>query len=98
MLVIVLAHSTCSNTVKLSYLFIYLPDKYYTKYRLLYIFKLDSKTEDKGKNDLKLISLVVQIKKWRQLTSIGAIWLCVTPKGQITNHFMEDLKRLAYWK
>lgn len=53
--------------------------------------------KNKSKNDSKLACLLSLNKKWRQLSSIGAIWLC-DPKGQITNHFMEDLKRLAYWK
>lgn len=38
------------------------------------------------------------MKKRRQLSSIGAFWALVTVTEQFTNHFMNDLKKLAYFQ
>jgi len=41
--------------------------------------------------------IVVNEKNGANCLQLAPFGCVVTRKGQITNHFMEDLKRLAYW-
>ncbi|KAF2508682.1 hypothetical protein EYY60_16300 [Flavobacterium zhairuonense] len=59
-------------------------------------FTIILKNKNKSKNDSKLVYLLSLNKKWHQLSSIGAIWLC-DPDGTNFNIFLDDLKKLAYY-
>ena len=49
-------------------------------------------------NCIYLVNNRLRAKKNGTKDDIFLLSRVVTPKGQITHHFMEDLKRLAYWK
>ncbi|TDP00271.1 hypothetical protein EV144_101805 [Flavobacterium sp. 270] len=52
----------------------------------------------KGSENKKLPNILISNflnKKWRSLSSIGAIWLVVTGTGRISINFIEDLA--YYW-